>query len=214
MAALLQMINDWLLRFSEIVSVELFVIVGGFLEELIAPIPSPLVLGTAGSLAEVSGMGVWFVLWLAVLGSLAKLIASLIIYVVVDKFEDVFMGRFGKFFGVTHEDIEKIGRKLGESWWGNFGVLFLLRSLPMVSSALVSVMSGFVKIEMKAYVMATFLGNIVRNLFFLLVGYYGLEGANGLLDGLSSLESIFKFVLVFLVVVGFLFFKFRKKDEK
>ena len=214
MLSFLDAINNWLLRFSEIVAVDLFVLVGGFLEELIAPIPSPLVLGTAGTLAEVAGNGIWFVVWLAVLGSLGKLVASLFIYVLVDKFEDVFMLKFGKFLGVSHAEIEKIGSKLGENKWANFGVLFGLRSLPVVSSALVSVMCGFVKVDFKIYVVATFLGNIVRNMFFLMIGYYGLEGANALLDGVSSLESIFKFILVFVVFVVFLYLKFRKKDEK
>lgn len=213
MSGLINWISDWLLRFSELVSVDLFVMVGGFLEELVAPIPSPLVLGTAGSLAEVSGNGVMYLVWLAVIASFAKLIASLILYYVVDKFEDVFMTRFGKFFGVSHEDIERFGQKLGESKWKNFLVLFVLRALPVVSSALVSVVAGFVKVEVRTYALATFLGNIIRNLFFIMIGYYGLEGASGLVDGMSSLESIFKVVVVVLVFGVFAYFKFRKKDE-
>jgi hypothetical protein len=44
-----------------------------------------------------------------------------------------------------------------------------------------------------------------------MVGYYGLESAGGLMEGMSSLESIVKLAVVLFVVVGFLYFKFRKK---
>lgn len=211
MEKLIGLVEGWLLNLSQAMPIEVFVMVGGFVEEILAPIPSPLVLGTAGSLAEVSGNGVWFLVWIAVLASLAKLVAAMILYVVVDKFEDVFMVRFGKFLGVSHEDVEKLGAKLGENLWLNFGVLFGLRALPVMSSAVVSVMAGFVKVNFKVYVLATFFGNILRNLFFIMVGYYGLESAGGLMEGMSSLESIVKLAVVLFVVVGFLYFKFRKR---
>jgi membrane protein DedA with SNARE-associated domain len=207
----LNVIEKWLLSLSETVSVELFVMVGGFLEELIAPIPSPLVLGTAGTLVEVAGNGWVYMVWIAVVASVAKLMASLILYVLVDKFEDVFMEKFGKFMGVTHEDVEGLGERLGESPWVNFFVLFGLRALPAMSSAVVSVMAGFVKIDLKIYVLATFLGNIIRNLFFIGVGYYGLESASGLMNGMDSLGSVMKLLALVLVVAVFLYFKFRKK---
>lgn len=212
MEAFIVWVESWLMNFSEMVSVELFVVVGGFVEEILAPIPSPLVLGSAGSMVEVAGLGIWYLIWIAVLASLAKLLAALILYFVVDKFEDVFMGRFGGFFGVTHEEIESLGAKLGENPYLNFGLLFGLRSLPVMSSAVVSVMAGFVKVDLKIYALATFLGNIIRNLFFLGVGYYGLETAGGLMAGMSSVESILKFAVVIGIVLVFLYFKFRKKS--
>lgn len=211
MSEFLSMIEGWLLNLSERVSIEIFVMVGGFLEELIAPIPSPLVLGTAGTLVEVAGSGWAYMIWIAVVASFAKLVASLILYFLVDKFEDVFMDKFGKFLGVTHEDVEGLGERLGESPWVNFAVLFGLRALPAMSSAVVSVMAGFVKIDLKIYALATFLGNIFRNLFFIAVGYYGLESASGLMNGMDSLGSVMKLLAVVLVVGVFLYFKFRKK---
>jgi membrane protein DedA with SNARE-associated domain len=211
MKAFIEVVEAWLVNFSEVVSIEVFVLVGGFIEEILAPIPSPLILGSAGSLAEVTGQGIWYLLWIAVVASIAKLLASLILYVVVDKFEDIFMGKFGKFFGITHEEIEGLGRRLGENPYLNFGVLFGLRALPVMSSAVVSVMAGFVKVDLKIYAMATFFGNIIRNMFFLVVGYYGLESAGGLMSGMSSVESILKFAVVVGIVLIFLYFKFRKK---
>lgn len=211
MGEFISVIESWLLGFSEAVSVELFVMVGGFLEELIAPIPSPLVLGTAGTMAEVAGNGLWYLLWIAVVASVAKLVASLILYFVVDKFEDIFMGKFGRFFGVSHEDIEKMGAKLGESFWRSFGVLFIFRSLPVVSSAVVSVMSGFLKVDLKSYVVATFFGNIIRNLFFIMVGYYGLEATSGVMGGLETGESIFKLFVVLGIVGWFIWWKMLRR---
>lgn len=212
MSELLSIIEGWLITMSETVPVELFVLIGGFLEELIAPIPSPLVLGTAGTLIEVAGNGWVYMVWIAVIASVAKLIASLILYVLVDKFEDVFMDKFGKFLGVSHADVEGLGEKLEESPWVNFGVLFGLRALPVMSSAVVSVMSGFVKVDLKIYALATFLGNILRNLFFIGLGFYGLESASGLMDGMNSIESIMKLLAVATVIGGFLYFRLRKKS--
>ncbi len=201
------------------VPVEVFTIVGSFFEEVVSPIPSPFVLTSAGSLADIQGYAPVLLLWLAVLAAVGKTIGAVLLYVVVDRFEDIFMQKLGPKLGITHKEIERIGQSLKKGKRDDIA-LFLLRAVPIVPSAPLSVMCGFVKVPFKTYVTMTFLGSIVRGLFFLLLGYYGLSSLAEFQQGLDTAESIGKvlfFVVLALAAVGFYWKRFsqdKKADSK
>src|SRR3990167_5973603 len=91
------------------IPLDVFAFIGSFLEEIIAPIPSPLVMTTAGTLAHTQNHTLLYLFWLALAASLGKTIASWLYYVLADKSEDLVLTRFGKYVGVSHNEIESIG---------------------------------------------------------------------------------------------------------
>ncbi len=207
-----------LLAWSQSVPVEIFTIVGAFLEEVIAPIPSPLVMTTAGSIAKAAGHPWIFLLWLTFIGAISKTIGSLIIYVLADKGEDIVVGKFGKFLGISQADIQGMEKYI-RSRTREDVMLFILRSLPIVSSALLSVLCGVLKINMRVYIITTFLGTLIRNLFFLVLGYAGVEAYQSLLGGVDVLETVTKVLMVAVVagVIGWMYWrrwKNRTKNQK
>lgn len=172
----MQHILDWLTRLAEHTNVAVFSVVGSFLEEVIAPIPSPFVLTTTGVLAEAHHFTLLQILGVLVLVSLAKTFASWILYVLADKSEDFLFKKFGRFMPIEHKQIEKIGSYLTGTWWDDI-LLFVARALPVVPSLPISVAAGVIKYELKSYLLMTFLGSLLRSGFYVWLGYVGTEQA-------------------------------------
>lgn len=206
---MLSVIEQWVMALADVVSVELFTVLGAFIEEIIAPIPSPIIMMTSGVLVENQGSGVSYLLWIALIGAIAKTLASWILYFVADKLEDVFLGKFGKFFGVDSSLIESIGQKLNKGM-RDYVTIFFLRAIPVVPSAPVSVLAGFFKVELKAYLTGTFLGTIVRNLIYLYIGFAGLDFFEKYNQGLVSIESYVEITLVALALGVIVWVKMKK----
>ncbi|MGB4942682.1 MAG: VTT domain-containing protein [Candidatus Moraniibacteriota bacterium] len=160
---------------ARIVPLELFISFGAFAEEIIAPIPSMLVTTTAGFFAQVEGRTAFFVVWLAILGGLGKLAGSFIYYLLGDKLEDVVVGRYGRYLGLNHADVERIGRRFNGHHWQDGALIFTLRVIPFVPTVLVSIACGVVRIQTRVFLIASYAGNFFKDLFYVFVGYYGIR---------------------------------------
>lgn len=198
----------WLQNLATEVPLPLFVIIGGVVEEIIAPIPSPIVNGLAGSIVRVQGLGVPYILWICLLSSIAKTASTWIFYVLGDKFEDAVAPRFGKYIGVTHEDLEHFGEHF-QGGWKDDVILLVLRSIPVMPSTPISLICGVLKINMRTYIVSTIIGFFIRGLFFTLLGYSGLAAADALFEGMNSIESVLTVVMVaaLLLILGWLYWK-------
>ena len=151
-----------------------FAIIGSFIEEVIAPIPSALVMTVAGTLAATSAKAWWYIIFLAIIGSVSKTVGSWLVYVLSDKAEDVLIRKIGWIFGLSHQNVENAGKYFNKGLRDDV-VLFLLRAIPFMPTAPVSIGSGIIKINIRTFLVSTFFGNIVRNLFYLYVGYTGVN---------------------------------------
>ncbi len=212
MDSLIQPLLDFLHALSEAVPIEIFTFVGAFIEELIAPIPSPIVLTLSGSLAASQHRVMVYLLVLAIIGSVAKTIGSVIIYIIADKAEDFFVDKFGRFFGVSHDDIEGIGKHLNNDWRDDV-ILTIIRSIPVMPSSPIAATCGLIKINMRTFIMSTFLGSIIRNLFFLYIGYTSLEAVESLGSGYEAAETLTKYIVV-LGGLGFMLIWLYKKRQE
>ena len=78
----MEAILSWILETLSQFNIYIYTLVAPFLEELIAPIPSPVVFGTLGSIAYVQKLEIGMLFVLNLIGSLSKTIAGIIIYYV------------------------------------------------------------------------------------------------------------------------------------
>jgi len=180
---------------------EQFVLIGSFIEDLLAPIPAPVVMTTAGSAALVQGYTFWGLLLLAFIGSLGKTGGSWILYLIADKGEDILMPRIGKFFHLSHEDVERIGSYFRGSW-KDVLILTLLRAIPVVPSLAISLVSGVIKLPLRVYLPGTLIGDTFRLLFFLYVGYGGLASYEMIAAHVANAEVYAEIALaVFILAV-------------
>ena len=200
----------WLESLATTTSLEFFVFIAAFLEEIIAPIPSPFVMTTAAVLAKVQNYSLLQIAILVILASLAKTASSYLIYVLADKAEDVVVGKFGKYFGVTTESIERIGKMLSKTWWDDV-LLFLSRAIPLIPTSVVTVVAGMIKYEPRSFLLMTFLGTIIRNIFYLWVAYFGIDVADAMIQRFAQNPAVL--VVLFLIGVAGLYFLWKMKDK-
>lgn len=153
-----------------------------------------MVLVPAGAAAEVQGVGVLYLGFLAVLSGAGRALGAAVVYWLADKLEDLLLGKNRKLFGYSHADVEKLGARLSgtrRDWW----VLFLLNVFPAMPPVL-PIACGFLKVRFFMFLSATFLGNIISALPLLAAGYAGVQIA----AAVSRLELYTQIILGALVV--------------
>lgn len=204
---------EYLNYISGVVPLPVFTFFGALIEEIIAPIPSPIVMTLAGSLAAASNSTLFYLVLLALTGSIGKTIGAYVIYYISDKAENIVVEKFGKFIGITTKEVERISSKLNSGKRDDL-VLFLLRAIPIVPTAPVSVVCGLIKIKLKTYLWTTFLGTLVRNIIYLYLGYTSLNAVENINSEIDSLEKFgYAIVLIIVAIIFFYIYTQKKKQE-
>lgn len=205
----LQPFIAYLEQLAHQVPLPVFVSVGSVMEEIIAPIPSPIVMTVAGTIASAQQASHLTIFLIALLAALAKTTASIVIYGISYKAENLFTGRFGKLLGLDQKEIEGWGKKLNQGTKDDW-ILASLRALPFVPTAPVSIVCGLLKINLRTFIISTFMGLIPRNLFYLYLGYYGNDSLMALGNGVDNLEKIGNLVIAGILGVAFAYILYRK----
>jgi membrane protein DedA with SNARE-associated domain len=200
-----------LYTFSEMIPLPLFVFSGAFIEEIIAPIPSPLVMTLGGSLAKSQDSTLLFLLFLGFIGAVGKSIGGYIIYKLAHFLEKIIVGRWGKYVGVSQKQILAMSEKLGQGP-KDYLALFLLRATPIIPTAPVSFAAGILQLDLKAYLISSALGLWVRNIFYLYLGFTGTQALESINDNLNSFETIGYGIILILIIAIFIYI-FKKRRE-
>ncbi|MFA9262666.1 MAG: DedA family protein [Undibacterium sp.] len=208
----IQHIEFGIRELARVVPLEVFVVFGSFIEEIIAPIPSMLVMTTAGFIAAFDGRTTFFIVWLVLLGNLGKLAGSFIYYTIGDKLEDVVIGRYGNYFGLKHADIERIGQKFNGSPWRDGALIFFVRVIPFFPTILVSIAAGVVRIRRKVFLTASYLGNFCKDLFYAFTGYYGVRALRAFFMDVERVRFGIN-VIMALAVIGLLVFLYIHRQH-
>jgi 2,3-bisphosphoglycerate-dependent phosphoglycerate mutase len=193
------------------VPLELFAFIGTIIEEILAPIPSPFVMGITGSIAKAQNKALLYLLVIALIGAIGRVVGTSFLYLISDVAEDLIIGKFGNFIGISHEKVEKIGSRF-DGTAKDYITLTFLRAIPVMPSSPLSVICGIVKLKFKVFVIGTFVGSIFRNLFFIYIGYTGLAATESFMEGLDTADNIMK-VLFVLGLIGGYFYFYRKREK-
>lgn len=203
-----------LISWAQHVPIEIFTFAGSFIEEVLAPIPSPIIMTVAGSIALAQEKPMIYLLVLSLIGAAGKTIGALLVYWIADKAEDILVGKLGWIIGVKQTEVEALGKRFKGTWKDIF-LLTFLRALPIMPSVIVSVCSGVIKIRMSVYITATIIGTIIRDFFYLYVGYTGIEVLHNLIEGFDSVESVVQAVvaLTIVCVIGWIYWKRKVRKQ-
>jgi membrane protein DedA with SNARE-associated domain len=205
-------ITAWFQELSRMLPLETFVVIGGFFEELIGPIPSPLVMTLAGSIAAERASAFWYLLILAALGSAGKTAAAWLLYLLGDKAEHWIIGKWGPALGLSHEKVYSWKKSFDGSWYDTALIVFL-RAVPILPASPISVLCGVLKIDLRTYLVSTLIGYTLRSLFFLWIGYVGTDAYKAFAENVTASEAILTAAsaLGVLVLAIWLYYAQRKK---
>ena len=203
-------IENFIRQLAGILPVELFVFLGTIIEEVIAPIPSPLVMVTAGILVFSAGKTFLTLIVLAIIGGLSKTLICWLFYVLGDKAEDYILKRFGRWLGISHKEVEGIGKYFNGTKRDVWALLFI-RAFPFMPTTIVSLFSGIIKIKMESYLLATSVGLTIRNFIFLVIGYTGFASLESIINGIGSIESALQIIIALILISVLAYFYWQRK---
>ena len=166
--------EDFFAQLATTLPLDAFVFFGSLFESIIPVIPAPFILTTAGVLAAADGAGHGTFLWLVLLATIAKTMGSVFYYWVGDTGEDVFFRLLPDALPISHEQVEAWGKRF-EGDTRDEITLTLLRIMPIVPETPVSLAAGILKLNMKAFILSTFVGIFVKDALFLYAGVTGLS---------------------------------------
>lgn len=201
----------WLESIAQSTPLPMFALLGGIVEEILAPLPSPLVSALAGSILAAQESSIPYILWICALLTVSKALGGWLFYVIGDKFEDIVVPRFGKYLGVSHEDLEKFGKYFTGTWRDGI-ILLIIRAIPVMPSTPISLVCGLLKTNLRVYLLATYAGFYVRNLTFIILGYTGISAFENIMAGIDTAETALKVLIVVgaLAVLGWLYYRRMK----
>jgi membrane protein DedA with SNARE-associated domain len=196
---------------------QLSVFIGVMIEQIIVPIPSPLIILGAGAILISGGLSVPHalhqIIWIIVLpSSLGETLGSYIGYTASFYGGKALVLRLQRFLDVDWGEIGKLEKR----FQGKKEALSLsfCRAIPVFPISLVSVFGGLLRIPFKPFTIATFLGAIFRCFFLGVVGWWigaTYERIATRLDSIETITSILMLIAM-ITILGYLYRRFRRSN--
>jgi membrane protein DedA with SNARE-associated domain len=145
--------------------------VGAFIEELIAPLPLPILL--IGSTFFFKAKFSLFIfgkvlLFVALPISIGATIGSIVIFFIAYEGGKPAIIHFKKYVRVSWMDVEKFQKKLDEYHSDRF-LLFISRAVPFLPTTVATIIAGLIRMNPWVYIYITFVGIFIRVVGLLLV---------------------------------------------
>lgn len=178
-----------------------------FLESALIPIPSEVTMPFSGFLAAQGKLSFWAVV---IAGTLANLSGSLLAYFVGYYLEEnvlvKFISKYGKFILVTPHDYDK-----AKGWFEKYGdkIIFASRLLPAVRTV-ISLPAGVFEMDLKKFILYTVVGCFIWSTILTYIGFKLGENWNSL----EVYFSKFQTAIIVLIVIGIIYFVYRKLGLK
>lgn len=194
----------------------LSVFLGGVIEEIIVPIPSPLIsMGAGFLLIEPNlplGKAVFKMISIVSLPfAFGATFGSLLAYGVAFLGGKPLVERVGKLFELSWGEIERVEKRFTKGKKDEF-LIFILRAIPVVPVSLISATCGFLRIPPQEFLLFTFLGIVARSFILAFLGWRVGELYHNLAQGLDLVENIVS--ILFLVLAGaFLGLLYLKREK-
>jgi membrane protein DedA with SNARE-associated domain len=199
--------------------VETYGVLGVFflslIEEIVAPVPSALALMAAGFFLIPHGLSFGEIAIPALLqvilpASVGLTLGSLFIYSVAYLGGKPLIMRWGKLFGITWEKLERAEARFTKGR-ADEAIIFTLRAVPVTPNFLISAVCGLVRYPVKAFIVLTFLGGVVRAILMGFVGWSVGAAYVQYAEQFSTLANLIAVLVIALLAVAALFLLIRRK---
>lgn len=172
---------------------------GMVLEAVIIIIPSEAILATGGILASKK---IFTLLGAFLTGLLGSVFCAIIIYYMGYFGGKAFVKKYGKYFFMKEEDIEK-----SDSWYQKYGLLAALigRNFPIIRT-LISLPIGIMRLSFTKFLLYTIIGSIPWTFAFVYFGYTLGNNWTIINEYVQKLKVPIK-ILIALLIVSYLYKK-------
>ncbi len=178
---------------------------GMVLEAVIIVIPSEAILATGGILAS---RGVFSFFGAFLIGLVGSVFCAIVIYFMGYFGGRPFIRKFGKYFFMKEEDIER-----SDSWFLRYGMFGALigRNFPIIRT-LISLPIGIMRMSFFKFLIFTIIGSVPWTFLFVYLGYALGNSWIYVSAKISWLKLPIKILLTFIVI--FYFYKKIKNNKK
>lgn len=186
---------------------------GGLIEQIIVPIPSPIITMAGGAFLIEAGLPIFETIWqiftrVSLPYTAGAVIGTSLVYFIAYFGGKPILDNFGKYIGLSWKLIEKVKEDFQKSIKDELFILIAC-SIPVVPVSLVTGFCGGFKIKpVKFYPMLT-LALLFRATLLGYIGFQMGETFTSLAHGLDKIESLLTIIGAFLTL-GFLYLKREK----
>lgn len=179
---------------------------GMVLEAVIIVIPSEAILATGGILAANNIFSFWGAFFTGLLGSV---FCAIVIYFMGYFGGKPFIKKYGKYFFMKEEDIEK-----SDSWFNKYGMIGALigRNFPIIRT-LISLPIGIMRLSFFKFLIYTIIGSIPWTFVFVYVGYTLGNGWTVVNKYVGNLKVPIK-ILILLLIFSYFLKKIKLNKQK
>lgn len=197
---------------SQTLPLEAMALFIGIISEAIPPIPSFPMLVTLGAFAKAQAYSLPAIFTLALFSAAGKTLIGIFIYILVDKAEDVFIAKYGAYFNIKPGQLEAFGEKFGKRK-SDYFFLTLIRSIPFLSSTIITVAAGVVRIPFKLFVTTAFFGYFIQDSLYIYIGFTGINGFRHYFDEILSLNIFIKCSIIIAVISLLVYLYLRQRSK-
>lgn len=178
-----------------------------FLDNVFPPIPSEIIMPSAGYSAS---QGQLLLIGVIIAGCIGSLLAAAVLYWIGRKFSHDaifhFVDRYGKYLFIKSNDV-----KTSLTWFENYGhrIVFAGRMIPAVRS-LISIPAGMSRMPFWKFMFYSSLGTIIWTTFLACVGFY--FGENQAL--MQQIFSQVGYVILTIVAILIIWLLYRRQQRK
>lgn len=174
------------------------VMLGMVIEEIIVPIPSPVIPMAAGALLIESTTFIGAVFqaffYIALPASIASVISSYFVFLIAFYGGKPVIEKYGRWLDLTWENVQKVEESFDSGNEKYYVALF--RAIPIVPLSLISGTAGLIRMDWKQYGIWSFIGMMPRNFTLAMIGWYVGDGFRLLA---SRIDTASTWVLLFIV---------------
>jgi membrane protein DedA with SNARE-associated domain len=175
------------------------VMLGMVIEEVVVPIPSPVIPMAAGAILIESttflGAAFHAFFYIALPASIASVVSSYFVFAIAYYGGKPVIEKYGRWLDIKWEDIQKVEEHFDSGNEKYYVALF--RAIPIVPLSLISGSAGLFRMDWREYGIWSFIGMMPRNFILAMFGWYAGDGFRLLASRIDTAST-----WVLLVIVG------------
>jgi len=190
---------------------------GGLVEQIIVPIPSPIITMSGGAFLITHGFSFFQTIWEIISQvsfpySIGAVIGTSMIFFIAYFGGQPLIDKFGKYIGIKWSLIEKIRADFQKNIKDEL-FIFISVIIPVVPVSLISGFCGAFRVKPIKFYPIMFFALIIRSIILGFIGFQMGEAFTSLANGFDKIESILT-VIGAVIILGFLFLKREKYLKK